>query len=343
MLDHLVPPPDDLPFPENAEVIIAETADGLKLRLAFLRASAPEASEIAEDRKGTVFVLQGRAEYIEKFGEIFSQLLQRGFSVATLDWRGQGGSERQLENPRKGHVEGFEDYLLDLDTLVAAADARNMPRPYGILAHSTGGAIVLLALGRGDTRFERIVLTSPLVGIAGLSTPKIARIVARCLASIGLSGFFLPTGRAKSAFENPFEGNPLTSDPVRYARGARWLAVEPRLALGDPTIGWIDSAFDALSTFEQENFGKKNRTPVLMLLAGNDRVVASAAAEALAQKMRGASAITLLGSQHEILMEKDAVLVEFWAAFDAFMRLDGNAGGNPEPFGEAEAREGLAT
>ena len=34
--------------------------------------------------------------------------------------RGQGGSAHQLRNERKGHVEDFEDYLLDLDALIGA-------------------------------------------------------------------------------------------------------------------------------------------------------------------------------------------------------------------------------
>lgn len=336
-LDHLVPPPEGLVFPEGAEAALIRTADGLALRAAFLRAGAGNdagagagkspagdipAGEAMPAGKGTVFLLQGRSEFIEKYGEVIAELHGRGFSVATMDWRGQGGSERQLRDPRKGHVEDFSDYRLDLDALVAAAQARAMPQPFGILAHSTGGAVALTALGSGETRFRRVVTTAPLVGIAGLSWPLGARMLTRFLASIGLSGFYLPTGGAASIVEKPFEGNVLTSDPARFAASARWLAAEPRLGIGDPTIGWLDAAFDSLATFEEEGFGTGNSTPVLMLLAGDDRVVDSLAAEALAQRMRGASALSLRGSRHEILIERDAIRAEFWAAFDAFMQLD---------------------
>jgi lysophospholipase len=368
MLDHLVPPPEGLVFPENAEAALIRCADGVVLRAAFMRSgastekmnaglpsgnaargkpptkatrssagkavgkvagsrmaapandSAPPA-EIAPAR-GTVFLLQGRSEFIEKYGEVAAELLARGFSVATLDWRGQGGSARQLRDPRKGHVEDFSDYLLDLEALIAAADLRGMPEPYGMLAHSTGGAIALTALEQGVTRFRRIVTTSPLVGIAGLSAPRGARLLTRFLASIGLSGFYLPTGGAASHVEKSFDGNVLTSDPARFAASGRWIAAEPGLAIGDPTIGWLDATFDALATFAEEGFCAENSTPVLMILAGDDQVVDSAAAEALAQRMRGASALTLRGSRHEILIERDEIRTEFWAAFDAFMQLD---------------------
>ena len=49
----------------------------------------------------------GRGEFIEKYFEVIADLRRRGFAVATMDWRGQGGSQRMLPNPRKGHVRYF--------------------------------------------------------------------------------------------------------------------------------------------------------------------------------------------------------------------------------------------
>lgn len=316
MLDHLVAPPTSIPFPEGGETALVEAADGVRLRMAFFAPADQPA-------KGTVFVVQGRAEFIEKFGEVFTRLLARGFAIATLDLRGQGGSGRQLRDPRKGHVEDFDDYLLDFDALIGEADRRKMPRPYGLLAHSTGGAIALLALARGHAPFERAILTSPLVAIAGLPTKTGARLLARVLSSIGLSGFYVPTGGARSIFEKPFEGNPLTRDPTRYGWSTQWVTAEPALAVGDPTIGWVDAAFDALARFEDDDFGQANRTPLLILTASADTVVDAQAAAALAGRMRGASTLSLTGARHEILMETDAIQAEFWAAFDAFMQLSG--------------------
>lgn len=314
MLDHLIPPPAGLTFPDGAEVVVLEASDGIRLRAAFLRPTT-------ETCHGTVFVLQGRAEFIEKFSEVYARLLEHGFAVATLDWRGQGGSERQLRNSRKGHVEDYDDYLLDLDALLAEAQNRMMPEPYGLLSHSTGSAIALLALARGGTPFRRAVMSSPLVGIAGLSSATGIRLLTRFLSSIGLSSCFIPTGGPRSIFEKPFPDNPLTSDPIRYALGAKWIEAAPELAIGDPTIGWADATFEALATFGEDGFCQANRTPILMVLAGSDTVVDSNAAAALARRLRGTSAITLRGARHEILMEQDPIQTQFWAAFDAFMLL----------------------
>ncbi len=323
MLDFLVQPPAGVPFLDRIEIARLKAADGIRIRAAF---ALPEGKPA-----GTVVLLQGRAEYIEKYGEVFSELLDRNFAVAALDWRGQGGSQRQVGNPRKGHVEDFDDYLLDLDALMAEIRHRDLPEPFHLLAHSTGGAIALLALARRQMPFTRAILSSPLVGIAGLRWPSASRVLARMLASLGLSTAFIPGGKRITIADGPFENNPLTQDPDRFARMALWQKQEPRLATGDPTIGWVDAAFEAMARFEDDRFGLENRTPCLFVLAGADRVVDTRAAAALAQRMRGTSAITILGARHEILMERGRIRQQFWAAFDAFCREPTLAMAGAEP------------
>src|SRR5690606_16793925 len=81
------------PVPEDVIVGTIATPDGARLRFARW---APPAG-----RKGTVCVFTGRAESIEKYFETVRDLRARGFAVAMIDWRGQGGSSRQLRDPRK--------------------------------------------------------------------------------------------------------------------------------------------------------------------------------------------------------------------------------------------------
>lgn len=312
MFERLVTPPEGITFPQGAEVAKLTTADNRHLRAAFWPAPG-------NGRMGTIFVLHGRSEYIEKYAEVFGRLLARGYAIATLDWRGQGGSERLLHSRAKGHIEEFEDYLIDLDALYDEAKRRALPEPYSILAHSMGGAVTMLALASGTTRFRRAILSAPLVEINLPVFQSGARILARSLVSIGFSGSYIPGGGRRPIGDKPFENNPLTSDQARYEAARAWIKAEPYIAIGDPTIGWLDAAFNALETFKNDDFGEKNRTPILMMLAGKDRVVSSRAAARLAARMRGASAIEIAQSEHEILLENDAIQARFWAAFDAFI------------------------
>lgn len=321
--------PDGLAFREPHQTFWCHTPDGVRLRAAYWPAEQPE---------GTVLVVQGRSEFIEKYREVIAELGGRNFAILAFDWRGQGGSDRQLGNPGKGHIEDFEDYLVDLETIVAEMAARALPQPWSILAHSMGGAVVLLALDRGNAPFERAILSAPMVGLNGWSGSVSARLIARCFASIGFAQAFVPTGRATPLpLDTPFADNPLTSDEGRYATMGGWMQAAPHLGIGDPTIGWVDAAFNAMQHFQEPDFANQNRTPVLMMLAGADSIVSSKAAARLAHAMRGAESITLPGIRHEVLMERDQSRALFWQAFDAFVAR-AKRDGSEEQISETEAQ-----
>ena len=90
-------------------------------------------------------VLQGRAEFIEKYFETVRDLRARGFAVATFDWRGQGLSDRALSDRHKGYVRNFSNYITDLEAMMEQVVMPDCPPPFFALAHSMGG-------GGGDPR-----------------------------------------------------------------------------------------------------------------------------------------------------------------------------------------------
>ena len=85
------------------------TAGTIRLRAARFDALHPT---------GVCLLLNGQTEFIEKYFEVIDELRGRGFSVVTFDWRGQGGSDRQLPDHRKAHVEDFSAYDQDLDAIM---------------------------------------------------------------------------------------------------------------------------------------------------------------------------------------------------------------------------------
>ena len=116
--------------------------------------------------RGTVVILHGRTEFIEKYFETVNDLRRRGFAVAAFDARGQGGSARLLGNPRKGHVRDFADHVNDFETIMQEVVLPDCPPPYYVLAHSTGATVALLSAERLRTQIERMVLTAPLLALA---------------------------------------------------------------------------------------------------------------------------------------------------------------------------------
>jgi lysophospholipase len=300
------------PIPSNPFVGSVTTADGVTLRYARWRPTTRRTL-------GTVCIIQGRAEFIEKYFETITELRRRGFAVVAFDLRGQGGSERLLPDPRKGHVDDFAEYGEDISTILQSVIIPSMPKPYFALAHSMGAAALLLALDRGETRFERVVLLAPLIGLAAMKYPFMARSAAAMMDFLALGTSYVPTGGATSLATRPFAGNRLTSDPMRYQRVADIVAARPRLALGDPTVRWTFAMFAMFSRFAERDFGRRLAVPSLMLIPGSDPLCSSNAAEQLAARIRACQPVIIPGAKHELLTERDAFRAQFFAAFDRFI------------------------
>src|SRR5580698_1431217 len=161
------------PVPDNFVAGMLKTRDGVSLR--FARWLPPAG------RKGTVVLLQGRAEWIEKYFETVRDLRARGFAVATIDWRGQGLSDRMLSDRHKGYVRSFSDYDTDLETFMREVVLPDCPPPLFALGHSTGATVLIRAAYRGRRWFDRMVLAAPLIGVASAGATPTASTIVRVL------------------------------------------------------------------------------------------------------------------------------------------------------------------
>ncbi len=319
------------PAPPGAITAPITTRDNWTLRTA--RWSCGEACA------GTVVIIPGRTEFIEKYFEVIGELLSRDFDVAILDWRGQGLSGRLTNNPRKGHIGSFRAYERDLDALLQQVVAPYCRPPWFALGHSMGGAVALSMAHSGRLPFARIVLTSPMINIHGLRFGAAKRFLIKALVMLGQGRRFVPGGRPVPYMSLNFEGNVLTSDPGRHARGAAILKAAPDLAIADPTIGWTNAAFRLMRRFEDVEYPRRILTPVLILAGGGDRLVDTAAAEQFASRLKAGKCITLPYARHEILMEKDSFRELFWAAFDTFVPGKSMAHGAAHPSANGTASD----
>ncbi len=299
------------PVPEGAVTGMLKTPDGVSIRFARW---APPAG-----RKGTVVIFQGRTEFIEKYFEVVRDLNARGFAVATIDWRGQGLSQRQTRDSRKGHVSSFAKYGIDVETFMREIVLPDCPPPLFALAHSMGAAVLIRAAAQGHRWFDRMVLSAPLIKLTNIRLLRFAPALARTLRLTGFGRTFVPGGGPTSPSTMPFLHNPVTSDPVRHARTAAIIEAEPALAIGAPTVAWIDSAFRVMAEFANPAFPAKLRQPMLLVACGRDRLVSTPAIEDFGSRLRVGSHLIIPGAKHEVLMEQDQFRDQFWAAFEAYV------------------------
>src|SRR5262249_48181077 len=167
----------------------------------------------------------------------------------------------------------FADYGIDLETFMKEVVLPDCPPPLFALAHSMGAAVLIQAAAKGHRWFDRMVLTAPMIRLAGNRVFGGAPALARLLRATGRGAAYVPGGSPVMLQTLPFAGNILTSDPVRYARAAAMLEAEPALGLGSPTIAWIDSAFRVMGQFRPVSYPARIRQPILIVAAGPDPLV----------------------------------------------------------------------
>lgn len=309
------------PVPSGGITADIMTTDGVRLRTARWEATA-------QPFRGTVCLVQGRSEFIEKYFEVIADLRRRGFAVATFDWRGQGGSQRLLGNSIKGHVRSFADFDRDLESFVQQVVLPYCPQPYFALGHSMGGHVLIRHASSAQPYFERIVLTAPMVDIA-YETLTMSRRAARMLCEsagfIGLARRFTPNGARVPVDLGPFENNPFTHDATRFERTNEILKEHPDLGIGAPTFGWLRAALRSIARITDPDYATRIKVPMLVFAAGQDTIASARAIEDLAQRLKLGQLVRIPDARHEILMETDAVRRRFWAGFDAYLGVDAKA------------------
>lgn len=287
--------------------------DGLRLRYGYWRSDRPES-------RGTVVVLGGRTEFIEKYLETIHDLLHQGFDAVSMDWRGQGLSGRLLVDRTKGYVKTYDDYVSDLEHFVEKKVAKTCRRPLIVLAHSMGVNIAWQLLHRSPRIFDKAVMMAPMVDIRTHPIPKeFARWWSKLFTKMGMGTAAIPSFKRNDSFRQSFEKNWLTHDPVRFHHIQKMLKKNSQLFVGAITFGWLAATFDAVDRLGESGFFNHTILPQLIVLAGQDRVVSNDAVHSVVDAMPSCRVLTVAGARHEILQEQDVLRDQFWQAFKKFL------------------------
>ncbi|WP_046791895.1 lysophospholipase L2 [Tatumella morbirosei] len=276
--------------------------DGLRIRYVSFTSS---------QHTKAVLIAPGRIESYVKYPEVAYDLFQCGYDVFIIDHRGQGLSDRMLEDTHLGHVEHFSDYVDDLYRFWQITLSGDRYQRKFALAHSMGGAILTLLLRREPDLVDAAALLAPMFGIV-LPMPEwmAERILNWTETRSGLrEGFALGTGRWHAP---PFAINTLTHSRVRYQRNLRFYADEPALQVGGPTAHWVRESLNAGHEILRD--AAQITTPMLILQAEEDQVVENQAQNQFCELRQqaghaceGGKPRVIQGARHEILFEKDEI------------------------------------
>lgn len=287
----MIPPADPAAGPEGGSAWWAVAADGARLRLA----AWPGA-------RGTVILLPGRGEHVEKYGHVARALADRGFGLLLLDWRGQGlSSGRRPGEP--GALRRFDDYQRDMAVLMAAAEGR--PRPWLMISHSMGGGIAFRALQPGGAAEGRVAGAAFCAPMWGLGVGTLRRMGAWGITTLARrlgQGHRLTPGTAPFSYAATvdFAVNDLTSDLDEFLCLRRQLTAHPELALGGPTLHWLGEAIAETGWIRRQPCPA---LPVAVGLGSAERIVDPGAIRRMAARWPGARLDLYPGARHEILLE----------------------------------------
>jgi lysophospholipase len=284
----------------------ARTRDGVTIRVGVRPALDP---------RGHVLLLQGRGDFLDKYGDTAARVADLGLSVLSWDWRGQGDSESTGAPRGALHVDRFGDYLLDLDAAVGTAP--DLPGPRVLIGHSMGGLVALLHLLRSPGDAAAAVLLSPMLAFRGTPPAPVVAALARGATALG-------RGRAWAAGEawTPADactltGNMATGDPDGFTRlQALRLARSTGLVTGS-TWGWTAAAVAAMRAVARADLGAV-RADVLVASAPADPTVDPAAHRALVRRLPRARLVEYPG-RHDLLFESPATTGPLWADLAAHL------------------------
>lgn len=281
---------------ENVVETRLEGKNGVSLFAAYL---------IHPQAKGSIVVSGGRTEAGVKFKELFYDLYQNGYSVFTVDHRGQGLSGRMLKDTERGFVETFDIYVDDFKTFYDDIVMPNSQHKPYLLAHSMGSAIGALYGIRHPNDFQRIVLGSPMFGIAGPITQDQARKVINVVKwtnnLLSKTPWYFP---GQKPFEDvPFNENHIVQSEIRYNIHKSVFDDYPKARLGGVTVAWLDQALVAMEKILAE--AHKLTAPTLVIQAEGDTIIDNSSHQPVCDAMPNCTFKSIPNARHELFMELD--------------------------------------
>lgn len=249
---------------------------------------------LQENPKGTLIVTHGLAEHSDCYQEYAQKLNNAGYSVIGWDLRGHGKSEG-----KRGYVADFYDFIKDFDLFIKELEQKNLlNEPYAFWGHSLGGLISTRAIIElGSYNATLLALSAPAFGVA-IEVPKFKETATKFASQ------WLP----KITLFNEVYYKDLVHDQElikRYEKDSlRHDKISPCLFLG---------MLESMNILK-EKF-KKIDIPILLQLAGQDKIVSTPAAEEVftSNSIQKNKKIVYRDSFHEIFNdhEKESVYNDF--------------------------------
>jgi alpha-beta hydrolase superfamily lysophospholipase len=250
----------------------------------------------------TLVLTHGIAEHSDAYARTAEALIPMGYEIYAMDLRGHGRSEG-----RRGYIDDFGRFSRDLEKFITYLQnphhgpLKNSRKPIVMIGHSMGALITLRLLVEWGplAPVHACVLSSPAMGIS-MPVPALKELAAKALLK-WLPQVTLPNDiKYEHLTHDESLWSKYPSDPLRHDK------ISPAMYFG------------MLEAMETVRLGAgRIQLPILMQLAGDERIVSRPDSEAL---------YACLGSLKKELRIYEKSYHEIYNDFDrdqAFQDLDG--------------------
>ncbi|MCM1182687.1 MAG: alpha/beta hydrolase [Roseburia sp.] len=277
---------------------------------------------LADSPVGVVLISHGFTESAEKYQESICYFLQKGYHVYCMEHCGHGHSYRLTQDLSLVHVDTYKRYTADLLFIAETAKRENKALPLFLYAHSMGGGIGLAAAAEAPERFERLVLSAPM--LRPLTNPApwpVAKLIAGVSCALGKGTSYVMGQKPYGGMER-YEDSASTSC-ARFTLYQERRAAEPLYQTSAASYGWLRSA-GALNRYLRTEGWKRISSPVLLFQAESDSFVCKPEQDWFIQKLcdRGVAAriVRPAGTKHEVCNCADGrVVTDYWEAVFVFL------------------------
>lgn len=273
--------------------------------------------------RGTVLVLPGRREFIEKKqSEMAQEFLARNFRLIIVEMRGQGLSDRFLPGAerQRDHIDDFQTYLDDLRSFYTSVVQPGLSGPLIVKGHSLGGHLALRAVGANlMPETTAVIVTAPMLALASRRIHALSRAICFVALRLGRGKGYAPGQHDYGAAEKTFASNPLTQDPERFTIIEKYFTAHPGLTVGGVTWAWLTAALRSMHLVQNAAFLPRVTVPVLALTGGQDRVTPARELSRYLDAMPQVDHVILRDARHDVMNEIDILRAEAWRHIDGFL------------------------
>ncbi|MBX3021718.1 MAG: lysophospholipase [Bdellovibrionales bacterium] len=237
-----------------------------------------------ENVRGTFILTHGLAEHSECYHPLAKALADDGWLVYAWDMRGHGRSEG-----KRGYVRSLSQFIDDLEVFHKLVRTKHPQLNTVFFGHSLGGLITTRYLETRRPEYSALCLSSPAAGLS-VAVPKLKEKLAH------IANRWMPT----LTMYNEIKYEDLTRDESMIksyrADTLRHDKISPGLFLG------MVEHFPLL--LEQAT---EIKSPVLMQLSGEDRLVSTQAARELFERFpnKKKELVLYAESYHEVFNDLD--------------------------------------